>query len=86
MQLPIKFLISVRCKMLPLEKRILRDTPELAGQLAGSSSCTTKYETQAGAVSLSVLSSVTFLHLTGTVFDGQLPIHFAAAAVSNHPG
>jgi hypothetical protein len=47
LQLPIKFLISMRGKMLPLEKRILRDTPELAAQLAGSPRCATKYETQA---------------------------------------
>jgi hypothetical protein len=70
-QLPIKSLISVRCEMLPLEKRILRSTLELVDSFLTLREFCTEHVTQAGAVLLSVLSSVTSSHLTGMIFEGS---------------
>jgi hypothetical protein len=59
--------------MLPLEKRILRSTLELVGSFLALWEFCTEHFTQAGAVLLSVLSSVTSSHLTEMGFKGSCP-------------
>jgi hypothetical protein len=57
--------------MLPLEKRILRSTLELVDSFLALKGFCTEHVTLAGAVLLSVLSSVTSSHLTGMIFEGS---------------